>query len=422
MPTFSYKAVTKQGKKVKGFLEADSERLAIFSLKSQDLIPLEINLTTKKIHKKDTEHLSLWDKFLGFLGTLQSIEIGKKNVSVVTIAAVIRQLATLFKAGLPLDKALSYLCMQSENPKMKECLAQMRDKICTGSSLADSMAEFPLFFSQTLITMVRAGEESGSLEFVIERYADHIEQQVALKRKMQSALAYPIFMFVIGVLIIVFLLTYVVPQVTQIFTDMGKELPLATQILLAVSSFVRSSWAILFICFVGICILFKQLRKTEKGKRFWHNFLFRMPLISPVYRLIVVGQLTRTLGMLVNNGVPLLKALKIVQSIVDNVIIHELIQKMINGVQEGKELSSFMGETKVFPSLAQNMVSAGEKSGTLSAMLLWVADDCDANLTSKVQVLTSLLEPIMILILGSFVGFVVIAIMLPIFEMSSLAG
>lgn len=428
MPTFIYKAVNSNGKNIKGLIDSESERTAIFSLKSQGLIPLSIALSNKKIPEKKERNNT--DKNLrvsrfehkNIIEKLQSINIGSQRVSASAIAAAIRQLATLIKAGLPIDKALLYLCEQCTNEQIKQCLSQIRDNIRTGNSLADSMAEFPHFFSQTFVTMIRAGEESGTLELVIERYADHMEQQVALKRKIQSALAYPVFMLFVGTAIIIFLLIYVIPQVTGIFSDMGKVLPLPTRILLSISDTVREFWWILAIFIGGFSLGFFQFKKSRKGKKIWHNLLLKLPLISETYKYILVSQFTRTLGMLLKNGVTLLKALKIVLSITDNVIMTASIQSMIEGVQEGHDISAYMNEKKLFPGIAQNMVAAGEKSGNLSEMLLWVAGDCENTVANKIQVLTSLLEPIMILILGGFVGFVVIAIMLPIFEMSNLAG
>lgn len=427
MPTFIYKAVNEKGKNLKGYIDSETEKSAVFTLKAHGLIPLSISLTNKsgsKIQKQSSSAVFSSENFKpeNILEKLQNIKIGSPKISSSIVAAIIRQLATLIKAGLPIDKAIKYLSEQCNNEELKQCLSQIKDNIRTGNSLADSMAEFPHIFSQTFITMIRAGEESGTLELVIERYAEHMEQQVALKRKIQSALAYPVFMLFVGTAIIIFLLTYVIPQVTGIFADLGKALPLPTRILLSVSDFIRSYWWLAALLIAGFSFLFYQFKKSEKGKFFWHNALLKLPLISQTYKYILVTQLTRTLGMLLKNGVTLLKALKIVHSISDNVIMTQTIQNMIDGVQEGRDISAYMSEKKLFPGIAQNMVAAGEKSGNLSEMLLWVADDCENTVTNKIQVLTSLLEPIMILILGSFVGFVVIAIMLPIFEMSSLAG
>ena len=428
MPTFIYKAVDQKGKNHKGSIDSDTEKSAIFALKAQGLIPLSISLTSKKISENQKQsHMgtSSFNENSGpenIIEKLQSIHIGPQNVSSSNIAAVIRQLATLIKAGLPVDKALKYLGEQCANEQLRQCLSQIKDNIRTGKSLADSMAEFPQFFSQTFVTMIRAGEEAGTLELVIERYADHMEQQVALKRKIQSALAYPVFMLFVGTAIIIFLLVYVIPQVTGIFADMGKILPLPTRILLGISQFVRSFWWIIALLAAGFAFLFYRLKKSRRGKLLWHGLRLKLPLVAETYRYVLVSQLTRTLGMLLKNGVTLLKALKIVHSITDNVIMTRSVQNMIDGVQEGHDISAYMNEEKLFPGIARNMVAAGEKSGNLSDMLLWVADDCENAVANKIQILTSLLEPIMILILGGFVGFVVIAIMLPIFEMSSLAG
>ena len=420
MATFLYKATDASGKTTKGMIEADSERLAITALSVKGLVPFSVraaygssNSTTKQ---KETGNDSSWiEQARAFLSSRQ-------RVPSATVAAVARQLATLFRAGLPLDEALASLCMHEDGSKMREVLAQIRDRILTGSTLADSMAAFPRVFSSTFITMVRAGEEAGTLELVIERYATHIEQQVTLLRKVQATLAYPALMLIIGTGIVVFLLAYVIPQVTTIFSDMGRALPMPTQILLALSNGLRSGWWII-LSVLGIALtFFMRYIKTPRGIIWWHTFLLRCPGFRSVYRPLLVGHMVRTLGMLLNNGVSLLKALHIVQSITENKLMYGAVQNMIDGVQAGRDMSAFMDNPILFPPLVRQMISAGEKSGQLGEMLLWVAEDCETKVAMQLQILTALLEPIMILLLGSVVGFVVIAIMLPIFQMSSLAG
>ena len=338
------------------------------------------------------------------------------------VAAMARQLATLLHAGLPLDEALASIYAHDDASRMQGIVSRLRDRIMAGGDLADGLAEFPNVFSSTFVTMVRAGEASGTLELVIERFAEHIEQQVALVRKVQATLAYPILMLFVGIGVVIFLLTFVIPKVTQIFSDMGRALPVPTQILLAVSDGIRSGWWIILLLVLCIMIGVWRMRRTEGGKRYAHRLLLLLPGIAGIYRPLIVGHMTRTLGMLLKNGVTLLKALHIVKSVADNKLMAQAVQNMIDGVQAGRDLSEFMNDPLVFPPLSRQMVAAGERSGQLGEMLLWVANDSENRVASRLQVVTSLMEPVMILLLGGIVGFVVIAIILPIFEMSTLAG
>jgi len=413
MANFSYKAADKAGRTVQGSLEADSSRQAVALLRTRGLMPLEISAAEASGKK-------------GRPGLLHALREKLRPVPRAAVAGMARQLAVLLHAGLPLDEALSSLCAdggeRGGNARLRHIMARLRDRIREGGDLADGLAEFPSVFSSTFVTMVRAGEASGTLELVIERYADHMDKQVALVRKVQSTLAYPAFMLTVGLGIVLFLLIFVIPKVTQIFTDLDRALPVPTQILIAISDVLRGGWWIILPAFAGAAVLLWQYGRTQRGKRRLHRLWLKTPGIRSLLRPLLLGHMTRTLGMLLKNGVPLLKALQIVQSISDNTLLAESVNAMIEGVQSGRELSSFMTEPLLFPPLARRMVAAGERSGRLAEMLLWVAEDSDSLVASRLQMLTALLEPVMILVLGGLVGFVVIAIILPIFEMSSLVS
>ena len=413
MANFSYKAADKAGRTVQGSLEADSSRQAVALLRTRGLMPLEISAAEASGKK-------------GRPGLLHALREKLRPVPRAAVAGMARQLAVLLHAGLPLDEALSSLCAdggeRGGNARLRHIMARLRDRIREGGDLADGLAEFPSVFSSTFVTMVRAGEASGTLELVIERYADHMDKQVALVRKVQSTLAYPAFMLTVGLGIVLFLLIFVIPKVTQIFTDLDRALPVPTQILIAISDVLRGGWWIILPAFAGAGVLLWQYGRTQRGKRRLHRLWLKTPGIRSLLRPLLLGHMTRTLGMLLKNGVPLLKALQIVQSISDNTLLAESVNAMIEGVQSGRELSSFMTEPLLFPPLARRMVAAGERSGRLAEMLLWVAEDSDSLVASRLQMLTALLEPVMILVLGGLVGFVVIAIILPIFEMSSLVS
>lgn len=413
MANFCYKAISAKGKTVRGLVEADTERQAIASVREKGLVPLSVESASASVANpgKPSSKSS-------FKKILESLHPVPKTA----VAAMARQLATLLHAGLPLDEALASICAHDDASRMQGIVSRLRDRIMAGGDLADGLAEFPNVFSSTFVTMVRAGEASGTLELVIERFAEHIEQQVALVRKVQATLAYPILMLFVGIGVVIFLLTFVIPKVTQIFSDMGRALPVPTQILLAVSNGIRSGWWIILLLVLCIMIDVWRMRRTEGGKRYAHRLLLRLPGIAGIYRPLIVGHMTRTLGMLLKNGVTLLKALHIVKSVADNKLMAQAVQNMIDGVQAGRDLSEFMNDPLVFPPLSRQMVAAGERSGQLGEMLLWVANDSENRVASRLQVVTSLMEPVMILLLGGIVGFVVIAIILPIFEMSTLAG
>jgi general secretion pathway protein F len=408
MPAFRYKAVDRQGRNKKGSIEADNQPQAVAQLKSKGMIPLEI--TALSGSKKAESKEPFWNR-----------PLMAPRVSKIQIASMARQLATLLGAGMNLESSLQSMSSQGKGP-LVSIIASLKDRLREGADFAQALSEWPKVFSATFVTMVRAGEASGTLELVMDRIADHLESQVKLSRKVQSALAYPILMLFVGVGIVVFLLTFVIPKVTQIFADLGRELPLPTRILLDLSSGLRNNWLFILLGLFLVGFGLWKFIKTTRGRRIFHKVLFHIPIFGNLYNMLVVEQTLRTLGMLLKNGVTLVSALDIVKSIATNVLVVETIRTTSKGVQEGKNLSDMMSDSFIFPPISVQMVAAGEKSGRLEDMLLIVSDDCASQLESKMQMLTSLMEPIMILLLGGLVGFVVLAIILPIFEMNTLVG
>ena len=408
MPQFIYAGLDSKGKTRKGHIDASSRQAAVHQLRSEGITPYEIASAPDRI---ETE-LPFWKRKIEW----------RRGVSRAEVAAMARQLATLLKAGLPLDRALYAICSGGGNTPISRVTASLRDAILAGKDFAQALAAWPNVFSTTFIAMTQAGEASGALDLVMERLATHLEQEVALRRKARSALAYPVLMLIVGFAVLVFLLSFVIPQVTQIFADMGRQLPLPTRVLLGISDSFRQWW-MLILAFVVLLFLFIwRLGKSEKGRKFLQKKLFHLPLAGKIYSQVQLGNFARTLGMLLKNGVPLLKALQIVRAASHNAHVQASVDNMIEGIQSGHDLSSFMTNESVYSPVARQMTAAGEKSGQLAEMLLWVADDAENQTATRLQALTSLLEPVMILILGALVGFVVIAIILPIFEMSTLAG
>ncbi|MEZ0576920.1 type II secretion system F family protein, partial [Halodesulfovibrio aestuarii] len=403
MPSFTYKAVNASGRNTKGIIEADNENHAAKKLRSKGLYPLDVTSFGRKA-TKSKKQTSLFN-----VDTSRFFQRIPKS----TVASTIRQLATLLNAGLPLEVCLNTMIEQGGKSPMRSVLSQIRDKIREGSGLAIAFSEFPHIFTPTFITMVRAAEASGTLEIVMERLADHAEQQIALNRKIQGTLAYPTLMLIVGIGVVIFLLTFVIPKVTQIFLDLDRALPTPTQILLLVSDTLRNNWISIAATLGLFIISFRRFIKTPKGQQLHHAQVLRVPVLGSLLRIMVVGRVCRTLGMLLKNGVSLVESLNIVRNVAGNVILEQNIVDMNKGVQEGKSLAEFMRKSSVFPITAVQMVAAGEKSGQLAHMLLVVADDCDNQVNAKLQLLTSLMEPIMILLLGGLVGFVVMAIILP---------
>jgi general secretion pathway protein F len=332
-----------------------------------------------------------------------------------------RQLSTLLSAGLPLVPSLTTLVAQTTHPQLKKTLARIKEEVNEGNSLTAGMSLFPQIFSPFYINMVKAGEASGMINLVLERLADFNESQQALRSKIRAALAYPLIMFLIGALVIFFLVTFVVPNITQIFEEMHQTLPLVTIVLIAVSSFLKSFWWLL-AGLVGIAFFTVQytLLRTEKGKYLWDKIKFKAPVIGILNQKIAVARFSRTLGTLLQSGVPLLTSLEIVANVVNNRLMADAIRQAAKDVEEGQSLSLPLRKNKLFPPLASEMIAVGEQSGTVEIMLQRIADAFETETSASIMTMTSLLEPLMILVMGFLVGFIVISVLLPIFEMNQL--
>ncbi len=411
MSVFKYVAATSSGKKQKDFIDAGSRSQATRKLKEQGLFPLEIKQVQSKGASKDGS--SIISRLFS-----QKIRVPKDAV-----AASIRQLATLLKVDMPLDRALDALIKgDGKQDALQRIMIDVRETVREGGDLATAFAKHPNVFNTTFVTMVRAGESSGTLSIVMDRLADHIEQQLALKRKVQATMAYPVLMLIVGVSVVIFLLSYVVPKVTEIFFDMGRALPLPTQILIATSDAIREFWGVILLAVLIVGYGCFRACKTEQGRKTYHRLLLNTPVLGLLLKRISVGRFTKTLGMLLKNGVSLVAALDIVKTVAGNEVMKEVIEAVHEDILEGKALAGPLETSGIFEYTATQMISAGEQSGQLDEMLLIVANDCENKINTSLQTLTSLMEPIMILLLGGMVGFVVMAIMLPMFEMSNLVG
>lgn len=406
MPVYEYTALDINGKTVTGIIDAESSPVARQKLRTSKIFPVSLNEARKIRSKKEGTSLSGLSLF--------------QRIKPSEVAMMTRQLATLVGAGFALVPALDTLIPHTKSPGFKKCLAQIKDSIVEGNSFASSLALYTNVFSPVYINMVSAGETSGTLEIVLERLADIAEKQQALKNRIRSALAYPVLMTLIGAVVLFLLLTFIVPSISAIFADMNQVLPAPTRFLLAISGIFKSYWWALAAGVVGIIVALQAFKRTEKGMRVIDKAMLRTPLVGGLARKMAVARFSRTLGSLLENGVSVLSALEIVKNIVGNVVLSEAIEKAGKEVGKGQAMGKALSEFDVFPPLSIQMIQVGEQSGELEGMLYKIADVYEGEVESAVLSLTSLLEPLMILFMGVIVGFIVLSICLPIFEMNQL--
>jgi general secretion pathway protein F len=406
MPVFEFTALDAKGKTTSGIIDAEGLHAARQKLRSSGRFPVSIREAREVQVKKTRRGLGI--------GTWLS------RVKPSDVAMITRQLATLIGAGFPLVSALDALLPQTDSHALKRTLARVKDFIVEGNSFAHALSLFPGIFPPIYVNMVRAGETSGTLEIVLERLADITEKQQALSNRIQASLAYPVFMLFFGAAVLFILLTYIVPTITSIFTDMKQVLPTPTRALIALSAFFKAYWwAVLAL--VGAAVAAgRQFRKTPRGRRWSDSGMLRLPVFGNLVRKLAVARFSRTLGSLLENGVTMLVALDIVKNIVGNVVIADTVSAAAEEVGKGKSLWLSLSEGRVFPMLAVQMVQVGEQSGELEKMLYKVADVFENEVETAILRLTSYLEPIMILVMGCAVGFIVLSICLPIFEMNQL--
>jgi len=406
MPVYEYTALDAKGKTTSGIIDADGASLARQKLRATGIFPVSINESIKTPEKKTTS--------IARLSRLLT------RIKPIEVAIMTRQLATLISAGFPLVSAIDALLPQTKSYRLKTILAQVKDTIVEGQSFAQALTQYPGIFSPLFINMVRAGETSGTLEIVLERLADITEKQQDLTNRIQTALTYPIFMGMVGTLVLFVLLTYIVPSITAIFADMSQVLPTPTRLLIWLSDFLKSFWWVIFILAMAVVIALHQAKKTEKGRYIWDKTSLSLPLFGILAKKLNVARFTRTLGSLLENGVSMLIALDIVKNIASNVLIARAVATAAQDVGKGQALWAALNESKIFPQLSIQMIQVGEQSGELEKMLDKIADIFEKEVETSILRLTSYLEPVMILVMGCVVGFIVLSICLPIFEMNQL--
>ncbi len=405
MAVFEYKGLDPRGKNTAGVIDADNPKQARSKLRQSGIFPTEI----------------MSAKAAAAVQAREAFSFGQR-ITLSDTALATRQMSTLLGAGLSIMEGLAALIDQTENKAAKKIWVDVREGVKEGSTLADALSRHPKIFSTLYCQMVRAGEASGALDQILLRLADYLENQVRLRRKIFSMMTYPILMMGVSLLILLFLIAYVVPKVTTIFDDLNQALPLPTIILLSISNFIQSyAWLIFLLIAVGVFYLKRHIQ-TPEGREKYDRVSLTLPLIGRVVKMVAISRFTKTLATLLASGVQLLKALEIVQEVVGNKVLEETIQEARGNIREGEAIADPLRRSGLFPPLVTHMISIGEKSGTLENMLQKVSEAYDSEVETVVTGMTSLLGPLMIFGMGFAILFIVLAILLPIFEVSQMVG
>lgn len=405
MPFYQYTAINQSGKTTKGSLEAESVRAARQKLRNQGVFPSEVREVAASKRGISGDIFQNW----------RSERASLKDLAIMT-----RQLATLISAGLPLVDALYSLAGQTGSIGLKKIVTDVREKVEQGSSLNKSLAGYPKAFPRLYVNMVASGEETGSLDTVLENLAEYLEAQLELKRKVVSALLYPVLMLAFCVLVVVALLVFVVPNIVEIFEKEGTILPLPTRILIATSAFIANFWWLISILIILIVMALGSFYRSPSGKRRIDGLILKLPLYGAIYIKVTTARVARTLGTLMKGGVGLLAALEIVKNIVNNSLVAESLAEAKEGVREGRSLANELKKGGYFPPLLYQMVAVGEKSGHLEEMLSRAGKAYENEVNATLSGLTSLLTPVMTIFLGLIVLFIVVAALMPMMDMIDL--
>jgi type IV pilus assembly protein PilC len=405
MALFKYKAKSSLGKVVEGTLEVESEGALASALRQ------------KRLELISSSKAGSLEVYLG-----KFFQKGGKvtNRDVVIFS---RQFSTMVNAGLPIMQGLAIVAEQAENPNFRVVMGRVRDDIANGVPLSEAMAKHPKAFSTLYVNMVKAGEQGGILDAIFERLSEYLEKAEGVSRKVKSALMYPIVVMSVAFMVVIFLMIKVIPTFRDVFTSFGAKLPLPTQIVIDISEFLQSKKALLLLVgFVGLWVVISAYRKTKAGAYQWDKLILGLPTFGTLVRKAAVAKFARTLGTLIKSGVPIMDALETVGKTAGNLVVERAVQNCRESVREGKTLTQPLKESGVFPPMVIQMINVGEETGALDQMLSKVADFYEDEVDVAVEGLTSIIEPILIVFLGVTIGFIVVAMFMPMFELGNLAG
>ncbi len=401
MPVFAYAGTARGGKSVTAEINADTRETAIEQLRAQ-------GITVKSIEEKK--------RVQAFFGEKKQ-KITDKDLVVFT-----RQFATMINAGLPLVQCLEILATQCDNKTFGKLIGEVKMDVESGTTYADALKKHPKTFSSLYSNMVQAGEVGGALDITMQRLANQLEKAAKLKAQIKAAMVYPAAIVGVAIIVVSVLMVWVIPIFAKMFTEFGGTLPAPTQLVISISDFMQQWWWLMLAAAIGAGYALKKYYATPAGKLQIDALMLKLPVAGDLIRKIAVAQFTRTFGTLLQSGVPIMEGLEIVARIAGNKIVENAILDARTSVGEGKTLSEPLGKTKVFPPMVVQMINVGEATGALDAMLGKIADFYDEEVDAAVTALTSLLEPVLMVFLGTVIGFIVIAMYLPIFKMASVVG
>lgn len=402
MPTFKYKARNNLGKVIEGTIEAEAESAVPAALRQKRLELVSVGPA-------------------GGLGGFFAA-LNKKGGKVTTKDVVVfsRQFSTMVNAGLPILQGLTIVAEQAENPDFRSVMTKVRDDISNGVPLSEAMAKFPKVFSTLYVNMVKAGEQGGILDVIFERLSEYMEKAEGVSRKVKSAMMYPIVVMSVAVLVVIFLMVKVVPTFRDVFASFGAKLPAPTQFLIDVSDFLASKKSLFIVVFlVAGYIALTMYRKTKAGAYNWDLMILKLPVFGILAQKAAVAKFARTLGTLIKSGVPIMDALETVAKTSGNLVLEKAVLNARDSVREGKTLTQPLKESKVFPPMVTQMINVGEETGALDAMLNKIADFYEDEVDAAVEGLTSIIEPILIVFLGVTIGFIVVAMFMPMFSIGN---
>lgn len=402
MSVYIWEGKTKQGTIQKGEMEAASESFVRTQLQRQRIIPSKIKAKPKDL--------------------LENIAFLQPKVTENDLVIFTRQLATMIDAGLPLVQALDILSSQQENKTLKKILIQVKEDVEGGATFSDALGNHPKVFDDLYVNLVTAGEMGGILDSILNKLSVYIEKALKLKKQVKGAMVYPASIMGVAVVVVIVLLVFVIPVFEKMFSEFGSALPVPTQIVIKISEFFKSAILYLIAGSIVFVIAFKKFYSTERGKSIIDDLILKLPIVGPLVRKVAVARFSRTLGTMVSSGVPLLDGLDITAKTAGNKTVENAVFFAKAGISEGRTIAEPLAETNVFPPMVVRMISVGETTGALDAMLTKISDFYDDEVDAAVSTLTSLLEPMLMVFLGVILGGLVIAMYLPIFKMASAIG
>jgi len=405
MPKYTWEARSKAGSVQKGVMEAVSVAQVETQLKKYGFTGIAV--------KEEGKGLNFQIKFPGG---------GSQKVQTKDLVVFTRQFATMIDSGLPLVQCLDILSGQQENKTFKEILVKVKESVESGSTFADALAKHPKAFDQLYVNLVAAGEVGGILDTILNRLAAYIEKAMKLAKQVKGAMVYPLTIMTIAVVVVGVILVFVIPTFAKMFTEFGGELPLPTRMVIALSNFMTKYILVIIAAFFGLKYAFGKYYATAKGRKAVDRFALSAPIVGPLVRKVSVAKFTRTLGTMISSGVPIMDGLEIVAKTAGNKIVEEAIYKVRQSISEGKTIAEPLAECGVFPAMVVQMISVGEATGAMDTMLNKIADFYDDEVDDAVGAMTSMMEPLLMVFLGTTVGGLVIAMYLPIFKLAGTVG